>query len=1016
MKKQILILSFMACFMAGVFAQHTIENPFFDHVPYSGAFGTTDWTAGWANFNPQNTVYPVTTTTVGTAAVIQNTVINTNTTWSPSSSPVTGAASFTDSYVNNSFFEPVSFVGAFGPTDWTAGWSNFDCQNTVYPATTVTIPAGDITTNTTWTSGNVYKLNGYVYVKNGVTLTIQAGTVIRGDKVNKGTLIIERGGKLIANGTASQPIVFTSNQAAGSRDYGDWGGIIICGRAKNNQGTDVLIEGGVNAYYGGNDDADNSGSLQYVRLEFPGIAFSPNNEINGLTMGSVGSGTTLDYIQVSYSGDDAFEWFGGTVNAKHLIAYRSWDDDMDTDFGYRGMVQFAVVLRDPNVADVSGSNAFEADNDGGGTTAAPLSKPIFSNVSVFGPKATTGTSIHANYQHAMHLRRNTSCSVFNSFFSGFPWGLYIDGSATQTNATADNLRIENTFMVGMNANYKGSYEGPYFTNAARNNQILAGAYGDNSALQIANPFNLTAPNFLPTKNVYLLNGWVYVPDGVTLTIQPGTIIRGDKTNKGALIIERGGKLNAIGNVNEPIVFTSNQAVGSRAPGDWGGIIVCGKAYNNQGANVIIEGGTGATFGGTNDADNSGTIKYVRIEYAGVAFAPDNEINGLTMGSVGSGTTIDYVQVSYGGDDAFEWFGGTVNAKHLIAYASWDDDFDTDFGYTGMVQYAVSLRDPNYADVSGSNSFESDNNAAGNGDTPLTNPLFSNVSVFGPKATSGTSIHANFKRAMHIRRNSRCSVYNALFMGFPTGLLLDGTGTQGAATANTLQIENSFMSGMTTASFATSFEDTYWNTGSRNNTAPYANNTSMMITDPFTLTSPNFLPMAGSPVMHGSRWSKTITGKVEYANSALTDLDNVTVLCKDASGHTVSSATTNATGDYTVYGTDGAYTISIDCSKTPGGITATDAQLVRLASAGSATLSNIQQLAADVNLDGNVNVLDAGYIRKKAVNAASNPQYIIPNFVFEAVNLNIATGAGTTTQNIKGLSGADVNGSFTPASK
>ena len=171
---------------------------------------------------------------------------------------------------------------------------------------------------------------------------------------------------------------------------------------------DPIIEGGPTSTYGGSDDADNSGILKYVRIEFPGIAFQPDKEINGLTLGGVGSGPNVDNMQVSYSGDDSYEWFGGTVNARHLIAFRGWDDDFDTDYGYRGMVQFAVSLRDPDVADAgSGSNGFESDNDGNGTTDAPFTSPVFSNISMFGPLVTPSTTVNPNFKRAMHLRRNT---------------------------------------------------------------------------------------------------------------------------------------------------------------------------------------------------------------------------------------------------------------------------------------------------------------------------------------------------------------------------------------------------------------------------------------------------------------------------------------------------------------------------------------------------------------------------------------------------------------------------------
>ncbi len=237
------------------------------------------------------------------------------------------------------------------------------------------------------------------------------------------------------------PIVFTSNQDAGSRSYGDWGGVILLGNATVNK-VDPIIEGGPTSTYGGSDDADNSGIMKFVRIEFPGVAFQPDKEINGLTLGGIGNGTTIEYIQVSYSGDDSYEFFGGAVNVKHLIAFRGWDDDWDTDYGFHGMVQFCVALRDPSVADPgSGSNSFESDNDATGTTDAPVTTAVFSNISCFGPLATPSTTINANFKRGMHLRRNTSISIFNSILAGYATGLFIDGTAAQANATNGDLNV-----------------------------------------------------------------------------------------------------------------------------------------------------------------------------------------------------------------------------------------------------------------------------------------------------------------------------------------------------------------------------------------------------------------------------------------------------------------------------------------------------------------------------------------------------------------------------------------------
>ena len=203
----------------------------------------------------------------------------------------------------------------------------------------------------------------------------------------------------------------------------------------------------------------------------------------------------------------------------------------------------------------------------------------------------------------------------------------------------------------------------------------------------------------------------------------------------------------------------------------------GKAPNNVGASVTIEGISDATdkgkHGGTDIADNSGTMKYVRIEYAGIALSPDNEINGLTFGSVGSGTTIDFVEVYRSGDDAFEWFGGSVNAKHLLAIDSWDDDFDTDNGFSGKIQFGLAQRLAATADVSGSNGFESDNNATGTNGTPQTSAVFSNMTILGPKETATfTAINANFQHGAQIRRNTAISILNSVIVGYTEGVFFD----------------------------------------------------------------------------------------------------------------------------------------------------------------------------------------------------------------------------------------------------
>lgn len=293
------------------------------------------------------------------------------------------------------------------------------------------------------------------------------------------------------------------------------------------------------------------------------------------------------------------------------------------------------------------------------------------------------------------------------------------------------------------------------------------------------------------KGTYMLKGWVYVEAGARLIIPAGTIIKGDKQTMAALIVEPGGYVEMNGTKDAPIVMTSAQAPGQRRPGDWGGLIICGYARNNQ-HTMQIEGGPTTIHGGNNDNDNSGIYQYVRVEFAGYPFDTDKEINGVTFGSVGRGTTIHHIQVSYSNDDSFEWFGGTVDCNYLVAYKGWDDEFDTDNGFSGNVEYCLSVRDPRIADTSQSNGFESDNNASGAETTPFTSAKFKHVTLIGPMTpqnagftnssdyiTAGSVFPNNgsklgkFQSAMQIRRSSKLNAENILAVGYPIGLILDG---------------------------------------------------------------------------------------------------------------------------------------------------------------------------------------------------------------------------------------------------
>ena len=295
-----------------------------------------------------------------------------------------------------------------------------------------------------------YVLTGFYYVDSTATLIIEPGTVIKGDSATQGTLIVRRGGKIYAEGTRYAPIVFTSRKAIGQRKRGDWGGVVILGNAPTNRPTTQKVEGvDVGGEYGGSDLDDNSGIFRYVRIEYPGIVISLNNEINGLTMGGVGRGTTIEYVQVSYSNDDSFEWFGGTVDARHLIAWGGTDDDFDSDYGYSGRIQFAFSKRDPNLWDAAGeSNGFESDNDGTPTYNQPITAPVFSNVTMVGPQSDTTVALPVGnkFQYAALLRRNVKTSVHNSVLMGYPWGISIRNDSTAAHALDGRLQVRNLSM------------------------------------------------------------------------------------------------------------------------------------------------------------------------------------------------------------------------------------------------------------------------------------------------------------------------------------------------------------------------------------------------------------------------------------------------------------------------------------------------------------------------------------------------------------------------------------------
>ena len=722
------------------------------------------------------------------------------------------------------------------------------------------------------------------------------------------------------------------------------------------------------------DDADDSGTLRYVSIRHGGYEFAEGKEINGLTMGGVGSGTTIEFVEVYANTDDGFEWFGGTVSTKNLVSAFNQDDSFDMDSGHTGTHQFFFAIQNPGIVDAGGeldgieSSPSSGTNQTAGKNAGlTLSKPVFYNMTLIGPGATnTKSTIAAGTGQVLTEKGNNALNVedffngefYNSVFHDFTQDLlFLKDNANSTGATpaAANNTIGtfgdatsgnnatyisgtnsinlfyNALGVAQNGNSAGGTN-PQFRTYTRNstaqgtflsaldprpatNSVLLtangatltagapvtttyrGAFGgDNWAsgwttlsqtgvlkggLQLAaNDIDaLTTPSVSVFDNTlgvrtlagsqtwtkdktYILTGRLFIKNGQTLTIEPGTKVyasfndNGTPTNRtddsvGSLIATRGGRLVASGTPAEPIIFSSIQdleaqrnsdvdgdgtiatAPTSATGGQWGGVVLLGNAYISQsdsnGANIgkaEIEGflpqGTPDTapfdsladattygFDSTfprDDADDSGTLRYVSIRHGGYEFAEGKEINGLTMGGVGSGTTIEFVEVYANTDDGFEWFGGTVSTKNLVSAFNQDDSFDMDSGHTGTHQFFFAIQNPGIVDAGGeldgieSSPSSGTNQTAGkNAGLTLSKPVFYNMTLIGPGATNTKStIAAGTGQVLTEKGNNALNVedffngefYNSVFHDFTQDLLFlkdnaNSTGATPAAANNTI---------------------------------------------------------------------------------------------------------------------------------------------------------------------------------------------------------------------------------------
>jgi hypothetical protein len=342
--------------------------------------------------------------------------------------------------------------GILGTNNWMNNWTNFKPVANEYNEAT-NIIAGTIDKDTKLLKRNTYQLVGVVYVTNNATLSIEPGTVIRGDDKSCGTLVITNGAKIVAEGLETDPIVFTSNKEKTERKPGDWGGIIILGKAPIN------ILGSVHTlpfdldpilnHYGGQDAEDNSGVLKYVRIEYAGRKLSALKELNGLSLAGIGRKTILNNIQISFSNDDSFECYGGDLNMSNLVSYRTTDDDFDFTQGAQINISNSIAVRHPFSSDVSGSRCFEVDSyDKIQNTdmSKKMTKINASNITLVNLEENNQGLV----RESVFVRENTFFNLTNTIVSGFTPFVLLEGNVGNSNENLSKITFKNVVVNNCN--------------------------------------------------------------------------------------------------------------------------------------------------------------------------------------------------------------------------------------------------------------------------------------------------------------------------------------------------------------------------------------------------------------------------------------------------------------------------------------------------------------------------------------------------------------------------------------
>jgi len=585
-------------------------------------------------------------------------------------------------------------------------------------------------------ASKIYKLSGALIVKKGGSLTIPAGTRIEATATSASDadvryIAVEQGAKIYINGTASKPVVMTS----ALKEAEAWGGLVVCGYAPTNKADSGSAGAEVSGLaYGGDQPNDNSGSIEYLRLEYTGYKYTNEKEFNGLSMFGVGSGTVVDYVVSYKGGDDGIEFFGGTVNASHLVSVDSGDDGIDFADGWSGTGNYWFALN-------SAKSGIEGSNNGDNGAATPMTDAVLKNVTVYGMgekpfylKEGAGM-MNINNIVIGGLKAEKTQAFFYASSSDTDAAARINaGDIVVTNANFVDMKAGQTkavdiLTVGENLEADGAGNGinkpDWVSDALNTIDENTTVFGDAVVARVAFEGDITNDMTLDANNIYVLNGAVVVKAGASLTIPAGTVILASEvteadTDVRYIAVEQGAKIFVNGTADAPVVMTCEKT----EPEAWGGLVVCGKAPTNK-ANAGSAGAevSGLAYGGEVVDDNSGKISYLRLEYTGYKYTNEKEFNGLSLFGVGSGTTVEYVVSYKGGDDGMEFFGGTVNASYLVSYESGDDGIDFADGWAGTGEYWMSINSAK-SGIEGSNN--GDNGAA----TPMTDATLKNLTVYG----------------------------------------------------------------------------------------------------------------------------------------------------------------------------------------------------------------------------------------------------------------------------------------------